>query len=75
MYIQYDESIDIDRNVKTTIEVEPFTRYAIFVKADLTIDSHLSNLGHYSSFALDRVISQINYVYSMQARKLHNYFY
>jgi len=75
LYIQYDESIDIDRNVKTTIEVEPFTRYAIFVKADLTIDSHLSNVGHYSSFALDRVISQINYVYSMQARKLHNYFY
>lgn len=68
LYHQYDESIDASRSITVNIEVEPFTRYAIYVKADLTIDSHLSNIGHYSSFALDKVISQINYVYSLPAR-------
>ncbi len=68
LYVHYDESIDLSRSVRIGIDVEPFTRYAIYVKADLTIDSHLSNMGHYSSFALDRVISEINYVYSLTAR-------
>jgi hypothetical protein len=69
LYLQYDESIDSNKLVKMNIEVEPFTRYAVYVKADLTIDSHLSNIERYSSFALDKIISQINYVYSLPARK------
>ena len=68
VYFQYDElvsgSLAQSREVKLEIDVKPFTRYAIYVKADITMDT---NWNRVPSFESDRLISQINYVYSMPA--------
>lgn len=70
VYFQYDELVTgpsaKSREVKLEIDVKPFTRYAIYVKADITMDT---NWNRVSSFELDRLISRINYVYSMPASK------
>lgn len=67
LYVDYDEKTS-KHLVQTSIDVEPFTRYAVYVKADLTInfDSKWINRTLYQ---YDRIISKINYVYSLPARK------
>ena len=69
VYLQYDE-YKMSKVVRASIDVEPFTRYAVYVKADLTMDTQWSNKSSYSlSFGADRLISKINYVYSLPARE------
>ena len=51
------------------IDAAPFIKYAVYVKADLTLDSQWGGKGSYASIAKDKLISQINYIYSLPARK------
>ena len=78
LYVQFDEYRLKNKTFYTTsIDVEPFTRYAVYLKADLTMDEtpnwsyNKSSLSSYS-FNSDKMISKINYVYSLPAR---NYFF
>jgi hypothetical protein len=72
-YLQYDEST-MSRAMNASIEVEPFTRYAIYVKLDLTMhfksDNKTMQLDSLllASFT-DQLISSIYYVYSMPSSK------
>ena len=72
MYIQFDEYMLKTKGIySTSIDVEPFTRYAVYLKADLTMDTPdwSYNKSSYSSFKSDKIISKINYVYSLPDRK------
>lgn len=70
LYAEYNEDVKSKR-FTVRINAEPFTRYAIYVKADLTHDSRWeTNRGLFrSSIGFDKVISTIQYVYSLPARK------
>ena len=75
LYIQFDEYLAKKNHnaYKASIDVEPFTRYAIYLKADLTMDTQDWNYNDtfhdtYSTKA-DKLISQIHYLYSSPARK------
>ena len=71
LYAEYNEETVQKKAFSMTFDVEPFARYAIYVKADMTYDSRWKNDKlFYSSVGLDKFISQINYVYSLPARKL-----
>jgi hypothetical protein len=68
-YLQYDEST-MNRALNASIVVEPFTRYAIYVKLDLTMQYRSDNKTlRLDSLSLasftDQLISSIYYVYSM----------
>ena len=64
IYIDYDESTQRQGQMSAVLDVEPFTRYAIYLKADLTVDAEWR-----TSFDYDRLISNINYVFSLPSRK------
>ncbi len=70
-YVSFDETV-YKRNglIEAQLECEPFTRYALYVKADLMLDySWYSGNGSAKvAFENDRLVSQINYVYSLPAR-------
>ena len=58
--------------MQAKIDVEPFTRYALYVKADLTLDYNWANMDSYNrinrsllTFETDKLTSQIHYVYSL----------
>ena len=70
LYSEFDEDAK-KKYVTVRISAEPFTRYAIYVKADITHDSRWETGSNYfrSSIRLDKVISTIYYVYSLPARK------
>ena len=73
LYIDFDESIYKKNGiVQAKIDVEPFTRYALYVKADLTLDYNWANMDSYNrinrsllTFETDKLTSQIHYVYSL----------
>ncbi len=69
LYAEYDEDSSLEFRVQIK-NVDPFTKYAIYVKADLTsfestTPQHLKT----NILSFDRLISNINYIYSLPARK------
>lgn len=70
LYAEYNEDTKSKR-FTVHINAEPFTRYAIYVKADLTYDSRWETNKELfrSSIRFDKVISTIQYVYSLPARE------
>lgn len=70
LYAEYNEDVK-GKRFTVRINAEPFTRYAIYVKADLTHDSRWETNKELfrSSIGFDKVISTIQYVYSLPARK------
>ena len=69
---EHDEASTLQKRKKlfqVRIDVAPFIKYAVYVKADLTLDSQWGEKGMYASIAKDKLISQINYIYSLPARK------
>ncbi len=70
IYAEYDND-EQKAAFQVKIDVDPFTKYAIYVKAELTLDSHaeVKQTFHFTT-SLDRFISKIYYVYSLPARKI-----
>ena len=66
LYVQYDESLS-DRPLFATIEVQPYTRYAIYLKTDLTLDSQW----HQTRSFIGPLVSDLHFIYSLSSR---NYF-
>jgi len=68
LYIEYAEekSTKKEASLNAAIDVQPFTRYAIYLKADLTYDD--DKLLFHASISADKIISTIYYVYSMPAQ-------
>jgi insulin receptor len=73
LYIEFGESMKSSRKMFATLDVEPFTRYAVYLKADLTLDVNW-NSEMASSFERDRLTSNLNYVYSLPARMISAFF-
>lgn len=73
VYIQHNEmQARLDKYIiSEIITVKPYTRYAIYVKADITFASQFDNRSMHTSFENDRVISDIYYVYSFPASKIN----
>lgn len=73
LYIQFDEILlRKHSSYRATIDVEPFTRYAVYLKADLAYDDAFDwNFNESSlfanSFKIDKMISKIYYVHSLAA--------
>jgi hypothetical protein len=67
VYLQYDEQSN-KRQTSVYIDVEPFTRYAIYLKADITIKTDWKSQSNSDS---DPLVSRIQYVHSLPARNFH----
>lgn len=72
LYVSYSQrssnmKLPLKQKMRGQIEVRPFRKYAVYVKADLMIDTNWAN--RTASFEYDRVISKISYVISLPARK------
>jgi hypothetical protein len=68
-YIQFDELLFKKNNLyKAIIDVKPFSRYAIYLKADLSLNYNGSSL-YFNSLISDKIISKIHYVFSLPASK------
>lgn len=68
LYVPYSQESIITRRMKGRIDVRPFTKYALFVKADLmAADTNWANRS--SAFEHDKVISRVVRITSLPARK------
>lgn len=65
LFVPFDEFQNVNFTITREIIVEPFKRYAIYVKADVLFDSHWND----KHVSLSRTISDIYYVYSLPASK------
>jgi hypothetical protein len=73
-YIQFNELLLKKNNLyKATIDVKPFSRYAIYLKADMSLNylnwKYNGSSLYFNSFKSDKIISKIHYVYSLPASK------
>lgn len=60
LFVEYDETASL-RHMNAWLDVEPFTKYSLFVKADLNMDMNVS-------YQYDRLISDVHHVYSLPAQ-------
>lgn len=62
--------LTVKKRMRGTISVRPFRKYAIYVKADLMVDTNWAYSNRSSAFEYDKVISGVVLVTSLPARKL-----
>ncbi len=72
LYVEFDENnLKKNRGMIVTFECDPYTKYAVYLKADLAMtNSQIYYLNNRSNlFGQDRLISAINFVQSLPSRK------